>query len=193
MKNKLHGLIIIIKAILMIMIFLLFCRGGCVEPTVRPGSAFEGSAKWALQKAQPEINNFASDAQLYQILGSQIWKDGRLPGNTGTWSFVCWSNSVKQKFQISVDHLGKTYKSYDESPNPPLSSSGTPIPSSWVNSTEVFHSIPVSAITHDYCSILALNLISYIEAPNIAVWNISGLGSKNHLVRWDGHYIGTQH
>jgi len=191
MKNKLMSLILKARVILFLPIFLLACQG-CDEPTVRPGADFDGSVKWALQKAQPEITNFSGDAQIYNILGSLIWKDGRLPANTGTWSFVSWSQSLKKTCQVTVDHQGDITKSVHDEVNPPSTGSGTPLPAGWVNSTMIFSAIPGLEITKRFAQLVVFNTTSYPLAPNMAVWVINYAGGKNPTVRWDGQYIGTQ-
>lgn len=185
------SLIVKARVILFVLIFLIGCQG-CKEPKVRLGADFDGSVKWALQKAQPEINNFASDAQIYSILGAMIWKDGRLPANTGTWSFVSWSPSLKKICQVTVSYQGNTSNSIRDGVNPPNTGSGTPLPAGWVNSTVIFSAIPMQEITKNYAQLVVFNTTSYPQAPNIAVWGINYAGGKNPLVRWDGYYIGTQ-
>ena len=173
-------------------ILILISQQSCVEPIYRTGQAFEGSVKWALQKIQPEINNFANDAQIYTIFGAMIWKDGRLPSNTGDWSFVSWSPSLKKTFQVTIDYKESITKSIEDAINPPNTGSGTPLPAGWLNSTEIFSSIPPQAITKNYAQLVVFNFTEYSQAPNTAVWVMNFAGSKNPMVRWDGYYIGTQ-
>jgi hypothetical protein len=184
--------VIFVCCVLLLLLVMYIPCCDCEPPRVRPGTDFDGSAYWALQIAQPEINSFASDAQLYSILGAVIWKDGRLPANTGTWSFVTWSASLEKKFQITVNSQGGITKSTTDSTNPPITASGAPIPAGWVNSTIVFDAIPAQEITDDTATLIVFNVTNFDEAPDTAVWGINFAGGKNPLVRWDGHYIGTQ-
>jgi hypothetical protein len=188
-----HNLKSVLKTggILVALTLLAFCLG-CEEPEVRPGAQFDGSIYWALQIAQPKINTWASDAQIYSILGAAIWKDGRLPANTGTWSFVCWSVSLKKIYQITIDNNGDPSTSIREQLTPPSTASGTPLPAGWVNSTVIFAVIPAAEITKNYATLVAFNSASYSQAPNEAVWGINYAGGRNPLVRWNGEYIGTQ-
>jgi len=180
-------------AVFCVLLLILGVQGcNCEAPVFRTGTDFDGSAKWALQKAQPTINNFASDAQLYSILGAVVWKDGRLPANTGSWSFVTWSASLKKKFQITVDSQGSISTSTTDSPNPPPTGSGSPIPAGWVNSTVVFDAIPSQEITDNTATLLVFNVTNYPQATDTAIWGINFTGGKNPLVKWDGQYIGTQ-
>jgi hypothetical protein len=172
-------------------ILCLFIQG-CKPPKVRPGSSFDGSAKWALQIAQPVISDFAVDAQIYQVLGALVWKDGRLPANTGTWSYVSWSASLKKTCQVTVDCQGNSRTSIRDSQNPPNTGSSTTLPVGWVNSTSVFSAVPGQEITKSYAQLVVFNTTSYPQAPNTAVWAMNFAGGRNPLVRWDGHYIGTQ-
>jgi hypothetical protein len=185
--NRVEG----VNHLLGIMLILLGLQG-CVEPVQRLGQTFEGSVKWALQIAQPEITNFASDAQIYSILGAMIWKDGRLPSNTGDWSFVTWSPSLKKKFQVTIDFKGNITKRTEDFENPPNTGSRTHLPVGWVNSPDIFSSIPSQVITKAYAQLVVFNFTEYSQAPNTDVWAINFAGGKNPLVKWDGHYIGTQ-
>jgi len=90
MKSKIVSILVLTS--IFIMIFLVL---GCNGVTPRP-SAYEGSAHWAFEKAQPEINNFDLNAELYWVMGAAVWKDGCLPANTGSWSFTCWSSSRQE-------------------------------------------------------------------------------------------------
>lgn len=181
------------KTIAMLLIFFIAMGfKGCENPVVRPGPAYEGSAKWALDIAQPEITSFAGDAVLYQILGAMVWKDGRLPSNTGSWSFVCWSNSLDKILQVTVNHQGTNSTSVRDSPDPPSTGSGGPLPNGWVNSLAIFAAIPAVEVTENFAQLLVVNTTSYPQAPNTALWAINFAGGRNPLVKWDGQYIGTQ-
>jgi len=187
MKNRLAGVKLVFFALLCVL-----GVQGCKDPQVRPGASFDGSVKWALQIAQPDINTFAGDAQLYSILGAMIWKDGRLPANTGTWSFITWSAGLKKKYQVTVDYQGKITRSATDQEGPPKTPSGTTLPAGWVNSTNIFASIPAQQITSNCATLVVFNFTNFDQAPNTAVWGVNFNGSKNPLVRWDGRYIGTQ-
>lgn len=191
MKNKVIK--ITEKTVVAFFVFLIIMSFlSCKNPIVRPGDNFNGSVKWALQIAQPEISSFSSDAQIYSILGALIWKDGRLPDNTGTWSFVSWSFTLQQTYQVTIDHQGNVTESIRDNVNPPNTGSGGTLPAGWVNSTAIFASIPIQEITKNYAQLVVFNTTSYSEEPNTAVWGINFAGGKNPLVRWDGVYIGTQ-
>lgn len=187
MKNGSAG----VKLIFLALICVLGVQG-CKDPQVRPGASFDGSVQWALQKAQPDINNFANDAQLYSILGSMIWKDGRLPANTGTWSFITWSAGLKKQYQVTVDYQGTITRSTTDQVNPPQTPSGTTLPAGWVNSTNIFSSIPAQQLTSNCATLVVFNFTDFSQAPHTAVWGMNFNGSQNPLVRWDGYYIGTQ-
>lgn len=192
MKITLMSTIAKVGAILCVLLLFMSVQGCNDVPEVRPGANIDGSVKWALQKAQPVISNFASDAQIYSILGAMIWKDGRLPANTGSWSFVSWSPSLNKTCQVTVNYQGNTSKSIRDSENPPNTGSGNTLPAGWVNSTAIFASIPGQEITKNFAQLVVFNTTSYPQAPHAAVWGINFAGGKNPLVRWDGHYIGTQ-
>jgi len=164
----------------------------CSQPVLRPYPVFEGSAKWALNIAQPSITAFAADAHLYNILGTMIYKDGRLPNNTGNWSFVAWSANQQKEFQVTVKYDGTTSTSTRSVASPP-SPNRQPIPSGWVNSTDIFAVLAPhlsGGVTH--AQLVVFNLVSYPQAPNQAVWGINFNQGPNQLVLWDGTYLGSQ-
>jgi hypothetical protein len=49
------------------MIALMLSGSNYQTPTQRPGNSFDGSAHWARDLAQPLINNFAADVQIYHV------------------------------------------------------------------------------------------------------------------------------
>lgn len=171
---------------------LLISILGCKEPVERQGPSFDGSAKWAFGKAQPVINTFANDSKVYSILGSMIMKSGRLPANTGAWSFVSWSPSLKKECQVNIDYQGKATKSIKDLELPPNTASGGPLPVGWVNSDIIFSSIPGSEVSSSYATLVVFNFTNFPQAPNLAVWGISFSNGGNQLVRWDGYYLGPQ-
>src|SRR5712692_2228286 len=168
---------------------------GCksVSPQPRAGAAFtDGSAKWGLKIAQPLITNFAADAKLYEIFGADIGLDGRLPANTGDWSFVAWSPSQHVSFQVTVKFDGSTSTTTHSDPSPP-SLNGQPIPAAWADSLDVFGVVaPYLACGAGRAQLAVLNVASYAEAPNQSAWAINFDAGQNQLVKWDGTYIGPQ-
>lgn len=170
----------------------LAMAASCPTPTERPGSDFEGSAHWALALAQPHITSFAADARLYTVLGSTIYRDGRLPLDTGTWSFVAWSPSRQEVLQVNVQHDGSTSTTTRSQASAP-SHNGQPIPATWANSTVVFAAVAPHLATGTTNAVLAvLNTTSYSQAPNDIVWGINFNTGPNQLVRVDGSYLGPQ-
>jgi hypothetical protein len=164
----------------------------CQTPTQRPGSDFEGSAHWALAQAQPHISSFAADARLYTVLGSMVYRDGRLPPDTGTWSFVAWSPTRQEELQVNVQHDGGTSTTTRSQASPP-SHNDQPIPASWANSTVVFAAVaPHLESGTNHAVLVVLNTTSYPQAPNDTVWGINFDRGPNQLVRVDGSYLGAQ-
>ena len=196
MKNKLvyiTKILTIVSIISIILISFLGCNG---TPRL---STYEGSAHWALEKAQPEINSFDPNAEIYWIMGAGVWKDGRLPLNTGSWSFTCWSSSRQEICDVVVNYSGNTSTSTRTRTNPPSTGSGQPIPTDWHNSTIIFDAIPLKEKTDNYANLLTYNLYDYGDVNNIAsgkaVWAINFTGGKNPLVMDDDHsviFIGTE-
>ena len=169
---------------------------GCATlsgPAPRPGPLAQGSARWAYAIAQPSIAGFPPDVQLYTIIGGFVYRDGRLPSNTGDWSVVTWSPSLKQVFQVTVKFDG-TFFTTTRNENAPPSQNGQPLPQGWADSTDVFAVVAphlgCGGISH--AQVAVLNVASYAEAPNQPVWGINFNVGQNQLVKWDGTYVGPQ-
>jgi hypothetical protein len=177
--------------ILMLTFMLVLALVACNSPTPeqRPGDPFDGSVHWARDIAQPLIDGFAPDAQLYNIMGVQIYSDGRLPVNTGNWSLQAWSPSRQEKIQIVVRYDGSTSTTTSEQTSPP-SSNGQPVPAGWVNSTVIFDATAPYRDPHVTVATLVVFNISTYDDP---VWgiNFSSGSEPNHFVNWDGTYLGT--
>jgi len=165
--------------------------GTCTPPPPqqRPGNAFEGSAFWARDIAQPLITNFAADAQIYHIMGVQIFRDGRLPANQGSWGLVAWSPSQQKEFQVNVRHDGSTSTSTRAQTSVP-GANGQPLPAGWVNSTDIFnatapHRDPAATLA----TLAAFNIATYSQP----MWgiNFNAGAQPTHYVKFDGTYIGT--
>ncbi len=191
-SKKRHFLNAQTRILFVLLIGLMLSSASCPRPEPRTGPSFEGSAKWALNIAQPLINGFAADAKIYSILGANIYKDGRLPANTGDWSFVTWSPSRLEKFQVTVLWDGRTTTSTRSQASPP-GATGLPIPAGWVNSTVIFNAAaPHLGSDVRYAVLTVFNLTNFPEAPDQAVWGINFNAGPNQLIKWDGTYIGTQ-
>jgi hypothetical protein len=165
---------------------------GCPLPQPMPrGPSAGGSARWAFGRAQPVIAAFAPDAELRTILGYTVSLDGRLPANTGAWSFVAWS-PTRSTIQVTVSYDGTTSSSErtEAAPGPGVQ---RPLPAGWADSPVVFAATsgrrnPAAQIAN----LVVLNVASYPEAPNRAVWGINFDAPPNQLVTYDGVYIGPQ-
>lgn len=161
----------------------------CPTPELRPGPVSDGSAQWAWQIAQPRVTAFAADARLYEILGAVIWHDGRLPANTGTWSFVTWSPTLQRELQVTVDHSGTVSTSVRDRTSAP-GSGGHPVPAAWANSPVVFQAAePHRPSDRTTAQLVVFNLETW-QTPGL--WGINYGSGPNLIVRWDGTYIGTQ-
>lgn len=171
--------------------FALFFGGTCTPPAPqpRPGSAFEGSAYWARDLAQPLIANFASDAQVYSIIGVQVYRDGRLPANAGSWGLVAWSPSQQKEFQVNVRFTGTTTTTTRAQTNPP-GANDQPLPANWVNSTTIFnatasHRDPGATLA----TLVSFNIATY-SGPHWGI-NFNAGAEPNHYVNYEGTYLGT--
>lgn len=165
---------------------------GTPTPSPRPGPAFDGSARWALALAQADLDELAPDAELYTVLGALVYEDGRLPPDTGTWSFVGWSPSQQEELQVTVRYDGTISKTMRSTTSPP-SHNGLPVPVGWANSTVVFAAVaPHLPSDATHAQLVVFNMASYPPAPDEAVWGISYDRGGNHLVSADGSYLGPQ-
>jgi len=185
------ALILFSKTIAIGAFSLLILGASCPDPMLRPGTAFNGSAKWAFNIAQPLITDFASDVELYVIGGTRIWKDGRLPSNTGTWTFFAWSASRQQELQVTVYHDENTRTKLKDEEEPP--GRGQPIPTNWANSTTIFQAAwPYVSGAPSSVTLVIFNFTEYPEAPGQAVWGlVYESPGGTHKVRWDGVYLET--
>lgn len=174
------------RALLLLLSPLLFLYGTCNEaPVKRPGAAYEGSAFWARDLAQPRITSFAADAQIYSVLGAVIYNDGRLPSNKGTWSFVAWSAAMQKQIQVTVRYDGHISESIrDATSGAP--SGKPPLPAGWVNSTTIFNAIA----PHVSFTTSTLATFNFSESTVPGVWGIN-TPSGNHYVQANGTYLGT--
>lgn len=165
---------------------------GCPLTTVTPRPpGNDGSARWAFAIAQPKVAAIATDAQLRSILGATVLLDGRLPANTGSWSFVTWS-PTHSTIQVTVNASGATSVAQrnDPAPGPGIE---VPLPASWADSTQVF---AATSGKRDpgatSANLVVLNVTSYPQASNKAVWGINFNAGANQLVAVDGTYIGPE-
>lgn len=153
----------------------------------RPAGSADGTAYWARDIAAPLILGFAPDAQIYNVMGTQIYKDGRLAANSGDWSIEAWSPTRQQSFQVIVRADGTasaTARSQTSGPG----ANGQPVPAGWRDSTVIFaamapHLDPSAA----FAQLVVFNIATY-SAPNWGV-NFPGGAHPNHSVRWDGTYL----
>jgi hypothetical protein len=163
---------------------------GCPMPTPRPPGT-DGTSRWAFGIAQPVIAAFAADAEVRTILGTTVRLDGRLPANTGAWSFVAWSPTAST-IQVTVDANGttSTSKRTDAAPGPGIQ---RPLPASWADSPQVLAATNGKrAAGATIANLIVLNTTSYAQAPASAVWGISFDAGPNQLVAVGGAYIGPE-
>jgi len=180
-------------------ISFLSCNGH--EAEQRPGSSWDGSAKWAAQLADPAIREIAADAKLYTILGLRIYKDGRLPKNLGDWSITAWSESQEKEISVSIDHEGNLATRIKNSTSPPVNRD--PLPddwitnNSWCNSTDAFEAIPSFPSDLNEASEVSFNHLYCPEEEDFrlqAQWQVL-LDDLlySHFILYDGDYIGYCH
>jgi len=173
----------------LILSFILLLGSNCNQPApvTRPGSAYDGSAYWARDLAQPLITGFAGDAQIYNIMGAQVMADGRLPANLGNWSIVAWSPSRQEEFQVIVRNDATTSTSTRAQASAP-GANNQPVPNGWANSTVVYN----ATIGHrDPGATLSTLVVFNIATYTRPLWAINFNAGQNQYVNWDGTYIGV--
>jgi hypothetical protein len=183
-----HGVLVAKLALGLALVTALI---GCPPPTPRPPGGNDGTARWAFGIAQPHITAFAADAEVRTILGSSVNLDGRLPSNTGSWSFVAWS-PTRSTIQVTVSASGSTSITHrnDTAPGPGIQ---VPLPAGWADSSTVFAATNGKRnASASIANLVVLNVASYSEAPNQAVWGINFDAPPNQLVAVNGTYIGPQ-
>jgi len=168
---------------------LVLLQAGCSSSVQRPGNSFDGSAFWARDIAQPLITAFAADAQIFNISGTQVFSDGRLPRNVGVWSINAWSPSRQEEFQVKVKYDGTT-STITRSQTTGPSSNGQPLPSGWVNSTTVFDA--TASHRDPGATVAAMALFNNVNfsGPHWGL-NFNTGTEPNHYVNFDGTYLGT--
>ncbi|TMQ15543.1 MAG: hypothetical protein E6J90_07740 [Deltaproteobacteria bacterium] len=172
---------------------ILGVAAGCPVPmtiTPRPPGT-DGSARWAFGIAQPRIAAIAGDAELRTIIGSSVTLDGRLPANTGSWSFVAWS-PTRSTIQVTVSFDGTTSAAQrnEAAPGPGIQ---VPMPASWADSIQVYAATSGHrGAGATFAQLAMLNVVSYAQTPGKATWGINFNAPPNQLVALDGTYIGPE-
>jgi hypothetical protein len=156
---------------------------GCPPGNLRPGSTRDGSARWAVDLAQPRITAFAADAQLRTIVGARIAPDGRVFASVGSWSVTAYSPSRHQKIEVQIAASGSVSDSTSPSTGEGIQ---VPLPASWLNSTEVFARVRNLVPAFDEATLVTFNLTDFgAELAHKATWGINTPGG-NVLVQFDG-------
>lgn len=168
---------------------LLLALAGCPAGVERGGDDVTGGARWAYDRARPTM---AADAQLYALLGASIELDGRLPSNTGSWTFITWSATTHEARYITVDAGGTASAEMRTAASGP-SASGQPLPDAWADSQDVFAAVrpylPCEATT---APAAMFNVGTFPEAMGQVAWAINYDAGANQLVKWDATYLGAQ-
>ncbi len=155
----------------------------CPRGQGRPGPAFDGSARWAVDLAQPRIAAFAADAQLRTIVGARIASDGRVFANVGSWGVAAFSESRQQKIDVTVSATGAVSESVSAGPAPGVQ---IPLPASWINSTDAFVRVRGLVPAFDEATLVTFNLTDFgAEFAGKATWAVNTPGG-NVLVLHDG-------
>jgi len=173
-------------------LLVVAATAGCPPTVVTPRPpGTDGSARWAFAIAQPVIAGIAGDAQLRSIIGASVSLDGRLPANTGNWSFVAWSPTHSTiQVTVSANGTSSTSQRNDAAPGPGIE---VPLAANWADSIQVF------AATNGHrdagassATLVVLNMASYSQAPGKAVWGIAFNAGANQLIAVNGAYIGPE-
>jgi hypothetical protein len=180
----------LVRTALPIVLLAAASLGANCPPTPTPrGAGTDGSARWAWNIAKPQVTG---DFELRQILGAKVELDGRLPSNTGDWSFVTYSPSTQKVLQLTVaaDSSVTNSTRAEAAPGPGIV---RPLPDGWADSIAVFHATDGKRDAGAHLANLAvLNVASYANAANQAAWGINFDAGVNQIVSVDGNYVGPQ-
>lgn len=176
--------------ILVIGVVVLGIMGCQPQPDPQPRDAslgdYSGSARWAFELAGPYISEqFPSDAVLYYVSGLFVGLDGRLALDRGSWEFKFLSPSLSKEKSITISHDGEISMSAFSNEED-VTRNRPPIPSNWLNSTEIYEAACHSCVSTNF-GIAALNLADPSWANGQSIWWLWNL--NNQLVRWDGVVI----
>jgi hypothetical protein len=155
----------------------------CPPGRLRPGPPYDGSAKWAVDLAQPRFAAFAADAQLRTIAGARIASDGRVFANAGSWAVAAFSESRQQKIEVTVSASGVVSESISAVPPAGIQ---VPLPAGWINSTDVFVHVRSLVPPFDEAPLVTFNMTDFgAELAGQATWGVNTPGG-NVLVLYDG-------
>jgi hypothetical protein len=155
----------------------------CDKGQVRPGPVFDGSARWAVDLAQPRITAFAPDAELRSILGARVAADGRLFANVGSWSVIAFSQSRQEKIQVTVSATGALTESVSAATGAGIQ---VPLPPGWINSPEMFNLARQHVPAFNEATLVTFNFTDFGgDLAGKATWAINTPGG-NVLVSFDG-------
>jgi len=181
------------KAFTVLSLALLIAACDRQAPVQRGGDFFIGSIHWAQNLAQNDIDAWANDAELHQVIGNNIYVDGRLPIDRGSWSLVMWSPSLGVSRQFTVDFQANLSNT-DAGAVTSAPGAYGPVPANYVNSTEIFANagLPGGGVV----PMTVFNLQTY-DFVSVATWGIHNLrsgtgnaaGSGNHFVDAFGNFL----
>lgn len=155
----------------------------CPPGQVRPGPPYDGSARWAVDLARPRLAAFAADAQLRTIAGARIGSDGRVFANVGSWAVAAFSESRREKIEVTVSATGAVSESVGAGPAAGVE---VPVPAGWINSTDVFARVRGLVPPFDEAPLVTFNLTDFgAELAGKATWAVNTPGG-NVLVLHDG-------
>jgi hypothetical protein len=161
----------------------IFWGAACPPGQVRPGPTRDGSARWAVDLAQPRITAFAPDAQVRTIVGARIASDGRVFANVGSWSVAAYSESRHEKLEVIVSANGALSESVSAATDVGVQ---VPLPASWINSTDVFARVRALVPAFEEAALVTFNLTDFgAELAHKATWAVNTPGG-NVLVLFDG-------
>jgi len=161
---------------------------GCNKPVPRPAGT-DGTSRWAYGIAQP---SFGGDYELRQILGGMVFLDGRLPANTGSWSFVAWSPSQQKTRQVTIAANASVSVS-DRNAAPPGPGIAGTLPSTWADSPQILGATDGRRDSNaTIAKLMALNVTRFNGTQSQAAWGINFDAGNNQLVSVDGTYLGPQ-
>jgi hypothetical protein len=160
-------------------------------PTQRIAPLADGSARWASARARRPILAIARDARLYEIIGTSLWRDGRLPSDAGTWRLIAWSPRAKRRIEATVEFDGHVTVQTFAAQAPPLASP-QPIPYGWRDSPEIFAAAaPQLPCGVHVAPVVELTGRTIIPGQRGDAWVLNFYNALPQVVGWDGTFVGT--
>lgn len=151
----------------------------------------EGAAQWAYNLARPAALSAlgASDGVVVEMVGEDLFPDGRMAANRGRWILYFSSFSATDRVEVTVNHEGAVSVGAHSSPGV-IRAIGSP-PGTFPNSTAIFATTVGrgAAGTREVINPVRLVYDSVAGSPVWAIpFRVNG-STETHIVRWDNIWL----